>query len=67
LVWNLIKFDRPIIMISKEGKCNMYWWEIVVLLLMMLLIIVIIKWNLTQFGYVLVCMITEQPADQTQH
>jgi hypothetical protein len=43
LVWNLIKFDRPITMISKEGKCNMYWWEITVMLLMMLVIVVIIK------------------------
>jgi hypothetical protein len=67
LVGNLIKFDRPIIMISKEGKRNMYWWEIVVMLLMMLVIVVIIKGYLTQFGYVLVCLIIQLPVEHTQH
>lgn len=67
LVWNVIKFDLPIIMISKEGKCNVYWWEIVVMLLMVLLIVVIIKRNLTQFGYVLLCMIIQQRVEHIQH
>ena len=42
----------------------MYCWEIVVMLLIMMVIEVIMKRNLTQFGYVLVCMIIQQPVEQ---
>jgi len=38
-----------------------------VVMLLMMLLIVIIKRNLTQFSYVIVCMIVQQTAEHTQH